>query len=342
MKELFQAFSLIFVAEMGDKTQIMAMAFATKYKVKSILLGVMVGSLLNHGLAIALGVLLNKVIPLDALQLVAGVLFVAFGLMSLSIAEESEDNKAIRTWGPVITVAMAFFLGELGDKTQLTALTLATQSVYPVLVLMGTVLGMVVVSSFGIFIGSRLGDRVPEHVIKIFAFVIFMVFGLVKIYASMYVQSMGNVFMWLLSVVIIALILFRVVIFRRQLREVSLSALKQKANALKAFRGLLKDEVHKLCKTCSVCAESECLIAYMEELLSGKFNPDKLESTYLDKFEVAEFDKDKARQIKSLLDVHFEQYPEDQNEKVLVGIYTVIERILTRESHSFFKVVNKS
>ena len=93
MSELIQAFTLIFIAEMGDKTQIMAMAFATKFKVKQILVGVFIGSLLNHGLAIALGSVLNRFIPLDALQLVADVLFVAFGLMSLSIAEDKMMGK---------------------------------------------------------------------------------------------------------------------------------------------------------------------------------------------------------------------------------------------------------
>ena len=88
--------------------------------------------------------------------------------------EEDEEEVTGKKFGAIFTVALAFFLGELGDKTQLTALTLSTQSTFPALTLAGTVLGMVVVSSFGIFIGSKLGDKIPEHVIRISAFVIFM------------------------------------------------------------------------------------------------------------------------------------------------------------------------
>lgn len=331
MSELIQAFTLIFIAEMGDKTQIMAMAFATKFKVKQILVGVFIGSLLNHGLAIALGSLLNRFIPLDALQLVAGVLFVAFGLMSLSIAEDTEEDDGKKAWGPVLTVAMAFFLGELGDKTQLTALTLATQSVYPVLVLAGTVLGMVVVSSFGIFIGSRMGDRVPEHIIKIMAFLIFMLFGLAKIYDSMYVKSMGTVFMTLMSVVIAILVIYRFIIFRRQLHEVSLTALRQKASELKQFRNRLEFEVINLCKGCNLCSESQCLVGYMKDLFSDKVNVEKINQTYIEQMKDREFDLEKTKTIIKMMDDYFVRYPEDKDEPSLYNIYNVLKQIANRK-----------
>ena len=136
MSDYLQAFALIFIAEMGDKTQIMAMAFATQYKIKQILIGVAIGAFLNHGLAIVLGSMLTKFIPIEALQLVAGVLFIAFGLLSLSIAEEEEDDVSGKRYGAIFTVALAFFLGELGDKTQLTALTLSTQASLPFMTLL--------------------------------------------------------------------------------------------------------------------------------------------------------------------------------------------------------------
>ncbi|HSN65582.1 MAG TPA: TMEM165/GDT1 family protein, partial [Fusibacter sp.] len=85
MNDYLQALALIFIAEMGDKTQIMAMAFATQYKVKQILIGVAIGAFFNHGLAILLGSMLTQFVPLEARQLVAGVLFITFGLLSLSI-----------------------------------------------------------------------------------------------------------------------------------------------------------------------------------------------------------------------------------------------------------------
>lgn len=157
MTEFLKAFALIFVAEMGDKTQIMAMAFATQYAIKSILSGVFLGSFLNHGIAILLGSLFLTKLPMGLIQLLAGAVFIAFGLQSLNIEGDSDEEKSKAKHGAVLTVAMAFFIGELGDKTQLTAMTLGTESMYPFLTLMGTSLGMVSVSLFGIFIGAKLG-----------------------------------------------------------------------------------------------------------------------------------------------------------------------------------------
>ena len=92
LKEFIKAFLLIFAAEMGDKTQIIAMTFATQYKIKEVLLGVLLGVFFNHGIAILLGRYLSKAIPMDWIQLIAGIMFVIFGLIALR-EEELEDEK---------------------------------------------------------------------------------------------------------------------------------------------------------------------------------------------------------------------------------------------------------
>ena len=329
MSDLLQAFALIFIAEMGDKTQIMAMAFATQYKVKDILIGVAIGAFLNHGLAILLGSMLTQFIPIEALQLVAGVLFIAFGLLSLSIAEEDEEEVTGKKFGAIFTVALAFFLGELGDKTQLTALTLSTQSTFPALTLAGTVLGMVVVSSFGIFIGSKLGDKIPEHMIRISAFVIFMFFGLSKIFTSSYVLSMGVTFIVLLSGIILALTVFRALIFKRQLSEVKISALRQNAEDLKNYRTVLKAGVDHMCKGCMVCKDSVCLVGYMKALLSDRVTPERLDQNVIKTMYDNDFDVSKARQVKSLLDEYYLKYPEEKVKNVeLMNIDAILSRII--------------
>ncbi len=329
MSDLLQAFALIFIAEMGDKTQIMAMAFATQYKVKDILIGVAIGAFLNHGLAILLGSMLTQFIPIEALQLVAGVLFIAFGLLSLSIAEEDEEEVTGKKFGAIFTVALAFFLGELGDKTQLTALTLSTQSTFPALTLAGTVLGMVVVSSFGIFIGSKLGDKIPEHMIRISAFVIFMFFGLSKIFTSSYVLSMGVTFIVLLSGIILALTVFRALIFRRQLSEVKISALRQNAEDLKNYRTVLKAGVDHMSKVCTVCKDSVCLVGYMKALLCDRVTPERLDQNVIKTMYDNDFDVSKARQVKSLLDEYYLKYPEEKVKNVeLMNIDAILSRII--------------
>lgn len=329
MKDFIEAFLLIFIAEMGDKTQIMAMAFATQYKIMPILIGVSIGSFLNHGLAIMLGSMLTQFIPLEALQLVAGVLFVTFGLLSLSIAEKEEDGLKDKKMGAVMTVALAFFLGELGDKTQLTALTLSTQSVLPYLTLMGTVSGMVVVSSIGIFIGAKLGDKIPEPVIRVGAFLIFMVFGLTKIVSSDYVRSMGATFMVLLMGIILALTIFRGFIFRRQLHEIKVSALRQHAEDLKNHREILKSSVEVLCKGCEVCRESVCLVGYMKALLSDKVTPERVDLHIIETLENLSYDISKAKQIRALLEEYYVKYPEDRKTNPeLMAIEVILNRII--------------
>ena len=112
IKELIRAFLLVFAAEMGDKTQIIAMTFATQYKVKQVILGIVLGVVFNHGIAIVLGRFVSKVIPLNLIQIIAGIMFVAFGVMSLE-DEDDEETQNKNTFGPVATVALAFFIGEL-------------------------------------------------------------------------------------------------------------------------------------------------------------------------------------------------------------------------------------
>lgn len=175
--EIIRGFFFIFMAEMGDKTQLLAMAFAAKYPLKKVLVGVLIGSLLNHGIAVVLGNYLTQFIPIDAIQLIAAIAFIVFGLWTLKIEEEEEENATNRGFGPIMTVAMAFFIGELGDKTQLTAITLSTSANYPLCILLGTVTGMVFTSAIGIIIGSRLGKRIPEIALKLGAAMIFLIFG---------------------------------------------------------------------------------------------------------------------------------------------------------------------
>ncbi|MDK2868487.1 MAG: Ca2+/H+ antiporter, family [Clostridiales bacterium] len=336
MQDFLQAFALIFVAEMGDKTQIMAMAFATRYKISHILLGVGIGAFLNHGLAIMLGSLLNRYIPIEALQLVAGVLFVAFGLLSLSISEEDEESAKTNKYGAIATVAMSFFLGELGDKTQLTALTLSTQAQLPLMTLMGTVSGMVVVSSVGIFIGAKLGDRIPEHMIRLGSFIIFMLFGLNKIFTSSYVQSMGSTFTWILILMIALLTVYRFIIFRRQIIEISVSALRKKAKDLKAYTERIQNGIDQLCQGCDVCRDMGCVVGYMRGVLAERMKPGEIDSNYLEMLHNQNFDPDKAKVISVMINEYFEKYPDERETNwQLQTVQKVLEKIIEKNTIQF-------
>lgn len=171
--------SLLFVtlAEMGDKTQLLAMAFATRFPAQTVLSAVFVATLLNHALAVAAGRMLTNAIPLEVISLAAALSFILFGLWTIrGDTLEGEDDRS-SAFGPFLTVAIAFFLAELGDKTQLATISLAVRYADPIAVLLGTTAGMVVADSIGIGIGIVLGKRLPDALIRLVSAGVFIFFG---------------------------------------------------------------------------------------------------------------------------------------------------------------------
>ncbi len=272
IKELLRAFFFIFAAEMGDKTQILAMTFATQYKVQKVLLGVLIGSALNHGIAIALGSYLSSVIPLDKIQLVAGLMFVVFGLWTLKSDNEEEEKSNKKSFGPVITVAIAFFLGELGDKTQLTAMTLGTDANYPIFILFGTVLGMLATSSLGIFVGSIIGDKVPEFAIKLVSSGIFLFFGTLKLFqtaAPRYITGL-NIIIYFMILAVSVYLLLRPALNARKL-GIKLP-MQEAAAALYIQANEIKSAVENIClgeSNCGTCAGNKCIIGFTKKVLKA-------------------------------------------------------------------------
>jgi putative Ca2+/H+ antiporter (TMEM165/GDT1 family) len=171
--------SLLFVtlAEMGDKTQLLAMAFATRFPAQTVLSAVFVATLLNHALAVAAGRLLTNVIPLDVISLTAALSFILFGLWTIRGDTLEGEDQQRSSFGPFLTVAIAFFLAELGDKTQLATISLAVKYTDPIAVLLGTTAGMVVADGIGIVIGIVLGKRLPDTLIRLASAGVFIVFG---------------------------------------------------------------------------------------------------------------------------------------------------------------------
>lgn len=185
IKELIAAFLLVFIAEMGDKTQILAMMFASKYPPKTVLLGVFLGALANHGIAVLVGALLGDIIPVVFLSIIAGAAFIYFAFSSLKVEEESEEEvKSLKS--AVMTVGMAFFIGELGDKTQLSAITLAMDALYPIVILIGTVTAMVATSILGIVVGNKIGTKISKEMITIGSSIMFFLFGITKLISTLY------------------------------------------------------------------------------------------------------------------------------------------------------------
>ncbi len=176
------SFLFIVLAEMGDKSQLLALAFATKYNPYKVILAIFVATFINHSLAVLLGQFLTTVVPIDVISFVAALSFICFGLWTIRGDKLEGEEKRESKYGPVATVAIAFFLAEMGDKTQLATISLAVEYRSFASILMGTTLGMVTADAFGIIAGIVLSKRIPERTIKWFSAGIFILFGLVGVY----------------------------------------------------------------------------------------------------------------------------------------------------------------
>jgi putative Ca2+/H+ antiporter (TMEM165/GDT1 family) len=179
---------LIFLAEMGDKTQFMAMSLATKNKAYAVLLAIFLATLGNFALVIVVGQLLTTILPVDIISLAASISFIGFGFWALREEKSKEETKKASRFGVVGTVAIAFFIAEFGDKTQLATMSLAVQYESPISVLAGATLAMLVADGIGIVVGVVLCKRLPQRVIKWFSAVIFVIFGIVGVYEVLSVK----------------------------------------------------------------------------------------------------------------------------------------------------------
>ena len=173
------SFGVIFVAELGDKSQLMAMTFATRYKMVPVLIGITVATAVVHLVSVGVGYGLGAALPTGWISLVAALAFFAFGAWTLRGDKLTEDEKAKaeRTTGSaILAVGGAFFLAELGDKTMLATITLATQHGW-LGTWLGSTLGMVAADALAIVVGRLLGRHLPEKAIKYGAAALFAIFG---------------------------------------------------------------------------------------------------------------------------------------------------------------------
>ncbi len=176
------SFALITLAEMGDKTQFIAMSFATKYNPFKVLFAVFLATLANFTIMVVIGQLLTVVVPIDVISLAASISFIGFGLWTLRPEKPKDENSKTSRLGVVGAVGLAFFIAEFGDKTQLATISLAAQYRSAVAVLLGAALGMLVADGVGIGVGVVLGKHIPEKIVKWVSAAIFIAFGLVGVY----------------------------------------------------------------------------------------------------------------------------------------------------------------
>ena len=180
MKVLFTQF----IAEMGDKTQLMLVAMTSRFKLKDILLGTGVAVLVLNGLAVLAGGIISTVVPTWLIRLIAGAAFLFFAVTTLKGDDDEEENVKDRKirFAP-LSVFCTFFVAELGDKTQLTAITFGANEGLSsaVVVWLACSLGLFAADVIGLLIGYLLKSKAPEGILNTVAFVIFSIFGILTL-----------------------------------------------------------------------------------------------------------------------------------------------------------------
>jgi putative Ca2+/H+ antiporter (TMEM165/GDT1 family) len=183
MSAFLLSFGVIFVAELGDKSQLMAMTLATRYRPWPILIGITIATAAVHGVSVGIGAAAGLALPTDWITLVAGVAFLFFAAWTLRGDELTEDDEARAARAgrsAIMTAIVVFFLAELGDKTMLATITLATrEGLFGTW--LGSTLGMVAADALAIGVGALLGKNLPERGVRIGAALLFVLFGVLLI-----------------------------------------------------------------------------------------------------------------------------------------------------------------
>jgi putative Ca2+/H+ antiporter (TMEM165/GDT1 family) len=178
--------AVVAVAEIGDKTQLLALVLAAKFrKPIPIILGILVATLANHAAAAAIGTWLTRVIGPDVMRWVLGISFIAMGIWTLipdepDLADEKPSTKD--GWGVFSTTAAAFFLLEMGDKTQIATVALAAKYSNLALVTAGTTFGMMLANVPAVLLGDVAAKKLPLALVRLVAALIFVALGVVALF----------------------------------------------------------------------------------------------------------------------------------------------------------------
>ncbi|MBL7542322.1 MAG: TMEM165/GDT1 family protein [Bdellovibrionaceae bacterium] len=178
MDIFLNSFALVFISEMGDKTQLLALVLAAKFrKPIPIMFGILVATLLNHALASYVGSFVTHYVSQDILKWVLSATFVGFGLWML-IPDKDDGFEEKHKWGPFLTTTVAFFFAEMGDKTQLATVALGAKYASPILVTVGTTLGMMGANGLAVIFGHRFTEKIPMRMVHRIASALFILFGI--------------------------------------------------------------------------------------------------------------------------------------------------------------------
>lgn len=267
--EFLKSFLLVFTAEIGDKTQILALSFSISYNIKEIFYGFLLGSIISQGLAVLLGQILTIYIPSVYLYYFSAFIFLFFGFLNIIKYSKEPKEKDFKFKNSILIIAFTFFIVELGDKTQLSALVIASKSIYPLSNLIGGVAAILSVSVVFIIMSRKLGSKVPEKNIKIASSFVFIIIGIVNLtYGLPSFIKNSWIYMLILFSLIGMYIFFSVKFYKNTKYENN--SLRKSSNELYKYYNKLSNYIDEIClgsETCVDCMKENCIIGYTKEII---------------------------------------------------------------------------
>ena len=179
MDAFLVATGIVALAEIGDKTQLLAFLLAARFRRPlPIILGILVATLLNHAFAAAVGALVSELLGPSVMRWVLGLSFLAMAIWTMIPDHIDDNDTALPKLGVFLTTLLAFFLAEMGDKTQVATVALAARYTEVIAVVAGTTLGMMIANVPAVLFGERIANKIPLGLVHGIAAVIFMALGM--------------------------------------------------------------------------------------------------------------------------------------------------------------------
>lgn len=186
MESLLVSTGVVTLAEIGDKTQLLAFILAARFKKPvPIILGILVATIVNHGLAGALGAWITSAVTPEILRWVLGLSFIGMAIWTMIPDKiEEEETKVAQKLGVFGATLITFFLAEMGDKTQIATVAMAAHYAAPLMVVIGTTLGMLIADVPAVFIGDKLANKIPMKLVHSIAAAIFAILGIATLFGA--------------------------------------------------------------------------------------------------------------------------------------------------------------
>ena len=186
MESLLVSTGVVALAEIGDKTQLLAFILAARFKKPvPIILGILVATIINHGLAGALGAWITSAVTPEILRWVLGLSFIGMAIWTMIPDKiEEEETKVALKFGVFGATLITFFLAEMGDKTQIATVAMAAHYAAPLMVVIGTTLGMLIADVPAVFIGDKLANKIPMKLVHSIAAAIFAILGIATLFGA--------------------------------------------------------------------------------------------------------------------------------------------------------------